>query len=247
MKSHRLIGIAGLVALLNGCYTPKHSNVLIFATNTKFALDVSYDSKMQQPNVTVGYTRQEGVWMPLLANRGKDGLAPATPNCCATSNSAARADDMYVGNEGTNLDTYSVLATFGAKFSGGGSLTNGSQASGGLAQFFATGLAARELAKRGGADLVSVRAPLTEGQATSQYIISETHGKDVAALQGLLAKKLTSDQTVNGKTFANGSDASDYAAALAEDKGDTLPNIINQPKHAAELQDIIDKLKEATK
>jgi hypothetical protein len=249
MKTPTLITLTGLLALASGCNTPKHSNVLIFATNTKYAFDISYDTKMQQPNITLGYTRQEGVWMPLLANRGPDGLEPAQPNgiCSTNRDGSTRPDDLYIGNDGSNLDTYSVIATFGAKFSAGVSGTNNLTAGNGLSQFFATGLAARELARNGGADLLSSKAPLTEGQATSQYIVSSTHESDVATFKTLMGKNLTSPEVVGGTTNAVGSKASDYANALAQDKGDTLPDIVNQPEHAADFQDILTKLQAATK
>jgi hypothetical protein len=60
---------------------------------------------------------------------------------------------FLVGQNGGAIDSYSVLASFGAQFSA--SATNPS-ANGGLAQFFATGLAAQALAIRGGPALVAV-------------------------------------------------------------------------------------------
>jgi hypothetical protein len=143
---------------LTACETPRHSNTLIFGTNTKVALDVSADQIKQTPSVTVGYTRQEAVWMPLMPNvaneEGK--LIPCTEN--AQSESCKK----FVGTGTGEQDTYSVLATFGADFSGGAETntagTAGASASGGIAQYFATGLAARILADRGGARLVSVRS-----------------------------------------------------------------------------------------
>jgi len=134
-----------ILFLLFGCATPKHSNTLIFGTNTKFALDVSADTS-GSPSVTVGYKRQEAVWMPLLANKDKEG----EPASCTEDNC------LYKGEAGNNADTYSVLASFGAKFSGTGD-TSGANAEGGLAQYFATGLAARILAEKGGARLVAVQ------------------------------------------------------------------------------------------
>jgi hypothetical protein len=178
IKTPTLIILAGLLALASGCHTPKHSNALIFATNTKVAFDISYDSKMQQPNITLGFTRQEGVWMPLLANRGPDGLEPAQPNgICETNKNVARPDDLYQGSDGTNADTYSVLATF--KGSGAAKASGTTEMSGSIAQFFATGLAARILAEQGGAALVSTKAP-TPGQTLSTNVFSSAQEKSSA-------------------------------------------------------------------
>jgi len=187
-----------VMVLATGCSTPKHSNALIFATNTKFGIDISYDQKTQEPNLVVGYKRQEGVWMPLLANLGPDGLTPGVtearrspkkpPGTLASDKVAvttasttervqpasmpvigangpdeAPVGTLFVGLEEKNgatkpnVDTYSVLASFGAKFSAKGASTSGAEAGGALAQYFATGLAARELAREGGSRLVSVQ------------------------------------------------------------------------------------------
>lgn len=138
-----------IIFLVSACATPKHTNTLIFGTNTKFALDAGVDAT-GQPSVTVGYKRQEAVWMPLLANIDVEGKpAECKDDKC-----------LYTGIEKTNdkTDTYSVLASFGAKFSGGTSATSGAKAGGGLAQYFATGLAARKLAGAG-AKIVSIQPP----------------------------------------------------------------------------------------
>jgi hypothetical protein len=136
-----------------GCSTaPKHTNTLIFGTNTKFALDVS-----QEPTgslgVTLGYKRQEAVWMPLLANKNDNGnLVPADctdDKCKAFKGTAGKAG--LNGEEA--VDTYSVLATFSGQATGsagaGGNDQPGVKAGGTLAQYFATGFAARQLAMSG--------------------------------------------------------------------------------------------------
>jgi hypothetical protein len=139
--------------LLCGCESvPRHSNTLVFGTTTKFALDVSQDPTGAL-GVTLGYKRSEAVWMPLLANKDVGGtLKPA--EC---------ADDkcrQFVGQTGTGggpvgqgaVDTYSVLATFNGQAGGGAKNDQGVQqvnANGTLAQYFATGFAARLLAASG--------------------------------------------------------------------------------------------------
>ena len=76
------------------------------------ALDVSADQIKQTPSVTVGYTRQEAVWMPLMPNvaneEGK--LIPCTEN--AQSESCKK----FVGTGTGEQDTYSVLATLEQTF-----------------------------------------------------------------------------------------------------------------------------------
>ncbi|RPH48566.1 MAG: hypothetical protein EHM85_16675 [Desulfobacteraceae bacterium] len=152
MYYNRIISalVLSVVIIISGCRTPHHTNTLIFGTNTKFAIDIEADPT-GNPNLTIGYKRQEAVWMPLLANSDNNG----TP----MNNTAL----LFKGQQGTaDQDTYSVLASFGATFSGGSTMgieTQGAKVSteGGLAQFFATGLAARKLAEAGGSRLVSVQ------------------------------------------------------------------------------------------
>lgn len=186
---------------LTGCgSTPQHTNTLLFATSTKFAIDASA-TPTGSPEVTVGYKRQEGVWMPLLANQ-----ASGVPATCPTG-----SDCIFQGKEkkdGEKTDTYSVLASFGATFGGSADTapTDGTtpkasaKVTGGLAQFFATGIAAQKLADRGGASLVSVQpAAVEEARAnvaekkletllgTKNYEEALADGKGKSSL--LLAKK----------------------------------------------------------
>ncbi len=143
--------VFSVVITISACSsTPHHTNTLIFGTNTKFAIDIAADPT-GTPSLTVGYKRQEIVWMPLLANQDNNGKPHADNKF------------LFLGKqEPQNQDTYSVLASFGATFSAGSTMgieTQGAKVStgGGLAQFFATGLAARKLAEKGGSRLVSIQ------------------------------------------------------------------------------------------
>jgi hypothetical protein len=150
----QVLGAACLLALA-GCAAPEHSNTLIFGTTTKVALDVSQDPT-GAVGVTLGYRRQEAVWMPLLPNQGK-------PNERAPAECKDKVGcPMFVGKEGDDHDTYSVFASFGGKGGGGAGVAEaGARAEGQIVQYFATGLAARKLAE-GGAALVNTTAdPLT--------------------------------------------------------------------------------------
>lgn len=152
--------VAGFVA---GCSTPKHTNTLIFGTNTKVALDVSQDPTGSL-GITLGYKRHEAVWMPLLPNQAsqqadKNGNADLVPATCS-----GKQCDKFEGSTGTGggpagagaNDTYSVLATLSGQTSASGG--SGVEAKGGIAQVFATGFAARLLAVQGGAALVNTNS-----------------------------------------------------------------------------------------
>lgn len=163
--------IAAAALALSACGNLQHNDVLVFATETKVAFDVSASAvDGGAPEVTLGYKRKEGVWMPLVVNGRSSTLLSDQVTCdaqgrCYTMASAIRKpfedcvrlsagkpeaciaalrDEVkYVGQAGDRTDTYSTFASFGAEFAGGGT---GAKA--GLAQFFATGIAAQRLAER---------------------------------------------------------------------------------------------------
>lgn len=169
---HRVLRLISLssVAILAGCGTaPQHSNTLIFGTDTKVAFDVStsvVDAGI--PSITLGYKRREAVWMPLLANQkmGKD----AEPCKNSEGDAGGKKKEsiegcLFKGKAGEAEDTYSVLASFGAEFNGSAD-NAGVRSESGLAQYFATGLAAQKLAEKGGAQIVNANAKPETAPAT---------------------------------------------------------------------------------
>ena len=173
------------LALLSACATPKHTNTLIFGTNTKIAIDVSQDP-VGTVGLTIGYRRQEAVWMPLLANQG----AGYQPSSCSSE-----ACVSFAGSTGTGgaagagaRDTYSVLATLSGQTSGqaGGGNTS-VKAGGAIAQVFATGFAARFLAVTGGAALVNTNSDPTTAATASALngeatILNKVRTKQISVL-----------------------------------------------------------------
>jgi hypothetical protein len=155
-----------ITAFLVGCTsTPQHTNVLVFGTNTKVALDLSQDAT-SGIGITLGYKRMEAVWMPLLPNQVNANGTGLQPSPCMTEKECPK----FVGMDREDqYDTYSVLASFGSKL-GAGVDSTGKEAkvNGEIAQYFATGLAARLLADKGGAGPVSTQAqPLTAAQTVA--------------------------------------------------------------------------------
>lgn len=146
--------------LASGCtQTVRHTNTLLFATNTQIAISAG-TSATAQPDITIGYKRQEAVVMPLVANYAPDPKEPGKLVPCGNATSPPADSCLIVGKNGTSgaQDSYSVLASFGAKF---GAKGNGPQpeASVGIAQYFATGVAAQLLAATGGASIISTAKP----------------------------------------------------------------------------------------
>lgn len=202
------IGLLAVVALTSGCALNRdknpHNDVLVFATHTKFGVDISAPlNSATLPAINVGYNRAEAVWMPLRPNgpnkdwilserataqvvaelnKCKTDLQTAVPDvdernkiCMATVLPQAKYVSMSSGIDsgkgGANLeiDTYSVFASFGAR---GG--VSGSGAQGGLAQVFATGIAAQRLAAN-----PQVGAALNA--AAPQAVIAQARANEAAA------------------------------------------------------------------
>ncbi len=167
----KILAVGSITALLPACaMNKKHNDVLIFGTGTTVGVNVAAPiQNAGLPKFSIGYDRLEAVWMPLKPNDVKAGDAAKALNECAksltslgtaaltpeviknTCMSIALPANKYVsmsrglnenkGGKELELDTYSVFASFG----GSGALSFGN-ASGNLAQFFATGIAAQRLA-----------------------------------------------------------------------------------------------------
>lgn len=177
MLGQRYVGLLACAALplLGGCVqATRHSNTMVFGTNTTVGVKVGRDVH-QMPNVLIAYDRQEAVIMPLLANTGEkdDRWNMLSPCPSVTVPDEAKAAETVAeltsgngfahpckfvgirqGDGGLVIqDSYSVLASFGANLKGS---AKGDDATAGLAQYFATGVAAQTLAMTGGAAIVSV-------------------------------------------------------------------------------------------
>ena len=185
-RFHRGPAALSLAVLLTGCVQmTRHSNMVVFGTNTSFGIRAGA-SAANIPELQIGYSRQEAVVMPLIANvdseelpSGDSVLVPCDPTKPVEVTGAAYAVHpcSLVAINGKALDSYSVLASFGAKFSGEAGTTQ-PKANGGLAQYFATGMAAQILALNGGAAVVAV------GEAAKESSDNPVSKDSVAALFG---------------------------------------------------------------
>lgn len=165
--------------LASGCtQTVRHTNTLLFATNTQIAISAG-TSATAQPDVTIGYKRQEAVVMPLVANYAPDPKEPGKLVPCGNATSPPASGCLIVGKNGTSgaQDSYSVLASFGAKF-GGKSSGATPEASVGIAQYFATGVAAQLLAATGGASIVTTAAPEAVTPAKAAVVAAVMNPED---------------------------------------------------------------------
>lgn len=169
---HRLQPLVCTLAIgaLCGCVqATRHSNTMLFGTNTHLGIRAG-SSAASVPEVNIGYARQEAVVMPLVANSQDNGnhQSPCDVAQPVTSGSAPFAVHpcLLVGVNGKSQDSYSVLASFGAEFDGQ-ARPDGTHAKGGLAQFFATGVAAQMLALKGGAAVVAVGEAAAESAENS--------------------------------------------------------------------------------
>lgn len=230
-----MLGIGAALSL--GACAASHNDVLVFATQTKVALDVSASPAQGVPSFTLGYKREEGVWMPLVIN-GQQSLLlnrpetcdPNTRKCysvpasvldsfkeCAKSRPAEiclgglMGHVKYVGKADQRSDTYSVFASFGGDFgaSGGGKAA--------LAQFFATGIAAQELAKRPEA----ARALKAE-EGNAQLLSAQQEEIDRLRAQGAEAVApaiVIAQTTTRGALACWAKDRATYAAEVQKQGG----------------------------
>ncbi len=64
----KLAGGAALAVALSGCVqATRHSNAIVFGTNTSLGVNVGTGAA-SVPAINIGYSRQEAVFLPLLAN-----------------------------------------------------------------------------------------------------------------------------------------------------------------------------------
>ena len=177
--------ITAIIMLVAGCANTPHNDVLIFGTNTKVAFDVSSDpANAGTPSFTLGYKRQEIAWVPLRANGtivAEDGTTDITEE-----------GSKYIGKDDNRRDTYSVFASFGGEFGAG------KENKAALSQFFATGIAAQNIAKNANAaaSMVSVQ-PTNAKILEQQEEISELHkilGEEKIQKIELEQKKIVSDR-----------------------------------------------------
>jgi hypothetical protein len=203
-KLAALAALTAAAALTGGCVqATRHSNTMIFGTNTSFGIKAG-TSATQTPTIQIGYDRQEAVVMPLVANTGVSGTDNLLTPCNvggaqpAAGQSGPPIDPcLLVGTNGESTDSYSVLASFGADF--GASVEDDTpKAQGGLAQYFATGMAAQILAATGGASVVNSKAnPPTPQQGAN-------------AVEGLIGSP-----AARARGIKRGDDYGDFKAALA--------------------------------
>ncbi len=200
-KRYAALILAATLPGLAGCVqATRHSNTMVFGTNTSLAARVGQGVN-QIPEISVGYGRQEAVIMPLLANTQDQGgrkglLAPCgnqVPNNADTSTVSTLTDPaagkphpckfvaIKKDSKGvTSQDSYSVLASFGANIKARSPSKDNQNAEigVGIAQYFATGVAAQLLAANGGAAVVSV------SQGAKESAKSTKSGKATAAVTG---------------------------------------------------------------
>lgn len=222
--------------MLFGCSTPTHTNALIFGTNTKVALDISSGSTGTL-GLTLGYARQEAVFMPLMANRydqqaGK--LVPAecpprpgtqakdgTANTTTTEDQPSDCPSLFMGQQaGGRRDAYSVLASFGGEFAGAGEQAR-LDAKGFVRSYFATGVAAQTLAAVGGAALVST-SETPPKEATLAAFSSTLSGEQIAALTTQSRNEAKEIAELLGVLYKDGKQAEQLKAWLGKEPAASL-------------------------
>jgi hypothetical protein len=271
MHDTRALGLLlALTTALAGCGNLQHNDVLVFATDTKLALDVSPSATSGgAPSFTLGYKRAEGVWMPLVVNGthstvlNGNRLCDQAGKCWSVSTAALEAfkicaakeqgppigclralsqDVKYTGSGEGRTDTYSVFASFGADTgaSGGGKAT--------LAQFFATGVAAQKLANN-----PNVEQALIAKEATAEQVqAAEKAAREAKAERNAMLRKEGIDlmdpivqpdvAAVDAAIICWRDHRADYRAKAAELLGSSRPDLVEVLKKDSEA-DVHDSLR----
>lgn len=270
MRRNRILALGWFLIVfgLAGCATPTNQ-VLVFGSDTTVALDVSGDPT-GQPSFTLGYKRREAVWLPLVAGNSlilthrctidsgtkmtctatdqpisathvcvapPVGTAPNatvdnTPMLCL--NSVALAAKFVGKKNNSQEDAYSVLASFGLKASG-----NSAQ----IAQYLATGFAARTLAENGGAALVSsdaaspAAAKIKEMERSNiDLIVAHVTNND-----GVIDKDKFNELV--DKTEMDGIRKETLKAEAQDKTPDEVRNILGEPRFSSKLKQLINGIK----
>lgn len=190
-RSHgQLAALIALAATTSGCVqATRHSNTMLFGTNTSFGIHAG-TATGGIPEMNVGYARQEAVVMPLVANVADDGRVQKPCDIMKTDPGAVPHPCLLIAVHDKSRDSYSVLASFGAEFDGSVQ-SSGTGSKGGLAQYFATGVAAQMLALSGGASVVALGDAAkrsADSRPSSAQLEALLAGDPVAAAAGVKAR-----------------------------------------------------------
>ncbi len=232
--------IAPLIAalILPGCVqATRHSNTMVFGTNTQIGVRAGA-SAASVPEVSIGYARQEAVIMPLVANGLDDGKVqkPCDPSRSVEvkgGTSFPVHPCLLVGTNDKAQDSYSVLASFGGKF-GAAADNTGAKSEAGVAQYFATGIAAQLLAFQGGASLVAggkAAEKAADTKSSDADIIGALYGGEAKFTRNVAVRKtydsfeervaakirLTKPENLNSRITKFEADTNTTAIGIASD------------------------------
>ncbi|WP_262693786.1 hypothetical protein [Kordiimonas aquimaris] len=193
-RAAKVAGVSLMAIGMGACsQVLKHSNTLIFATNTTSGLKIGADEK-QLPGIQVGHSRQEVAFVPVLANTGPASGGGDLAPCDAANAKACK----FVGtHDGKSKDSYSTLASFGSKKGASVDASGNLQGTVAIAQYFATGVAAQQLAISGGANVVSAGGD-TKAKADAAIAAS----KDKAAIERTKLRTQALSEYASGKDVA---------------------------------------------
>ena len=195
----RVTAVTITAFLLGRTSTAQHTNVLVFGTNTKVALDLLQDAT-SGIGITLCCKRQEAVWMPLLPNQAATNGNGLQPSPCTTIEGYPK----FVGMDSNDqYDTHTVLARFGTKLGAGVDSTGkDAKGNGEIAQHFATGLAARILAQNGAALVSTIADSLTSDERKQVKIKVKKNQDELDELLEHLADKTDSNKVDPAKVAA---------------------------------------------
>jgi len=220
-KSFHYTGVCVFALSLGACsQMQKHSNMLVFGTNTSIGVNVGKDAS-QTPTIQIGINRQELALVPLLANTsasrysatdtrstGQD-LEPCPAGTKTEDGKAitgidisgcafVATTDITVTDNDENGKAKKTTKTIAkdsystlASF-GTRTSASGTEGSVAVAQYFATGIAAQKLAQNGGASVIMADSNSgKKAEAEKEAAIAQQKQTELEKLQYLdTAKKM---------------------------------------------------------
>lgn len=224
----------------------RHSNTLVFGTNTSIGVNVGKDAS-QTPTVQIGFQRQEAAFVPLLANTAQSTENPnlLTPCTQAATDQPPPDGCQFVAEvqengQLTNRDSYSVLASFGADVSGGSGSAGMT-----VAQYFATGIAAQMLAESGGANVVTASgsagkiadaateaAKARQAEAAARQAKYEAAASKVGTQNNITADAIQAALDKNANGIADADEVSRLQGVIPKSVGKGMDSFVGQPVSA---------------
>ena len=237
--------VMSMLFVLTGCWENSLlDRSLIFSTHTTLGLEIAVSpAETSSPaKIIIGYKRAEGVINPVYHSKG---ITRAGKEETTTSNGVKKTITTEDGTARYRSEAYSVIAKIHGEV--GATAADTAQGTMGVAQWFATGEAAKILARQPGiAAAVSGNSKIAEAEAQLAAIASTSVVSTSlrSQLDELMKKPLKENFSEDNKSFANTKEYVEYAAKKINPEKSWIRI---RAEACSELKQLIEKVKNAVK